>query len=139
MMNAYPELDGEVVAASKAILTTLLREKLGFNGVVVSDYDAVVMIHNYHRSAESKKAAGMRALTAGIDVELPTVVCYGDELKEAVTTGELSLEIVDQAVSRHLQKKFELGLFENPYVNEGEVLAAFETKENRALAYQIAW
>ncbi len=138
MMNAYPELDGEVVAASKAILTTLLREKLGFNGVVVSDYDAVVMIHNYHRSAESKKAAGMRALTAGIDVELPTVVCYGDELKEAVTTGELSLEIVDQAVSRHLQKKFELGLFENPYVNEGEVLAAFETKENRALAYQIA-
>jgi len=138
MMNAYPELDGEVVAASKAILTTLLREKLGFVGLVVSDYDAVVMIHNYHRSAENTKVAGVRALTAGIDVELPTVVCYGDDLKEAVTSGEISLEIVDQAVSRHLQKKFELGLFENPYVKEGEVAAVFETKENRALAYQIA-
>ncbi|HWR66500.1 MAG TPA: glycoside hydrolase family 3 N-terminal domain-containing protein [Bellilinea sp.] len=138
MMNAYPELDGEVVAASKTILTTLLREKLGFDGLVVSDYDAVVMIHNYHRAAETTRAAGVRALTAGIDVELPTVVCYGDDLKEAVTSGEISLEIVDQAVSRHLQKKFELGLFENPYINEGEVAAVFETKENRALAYQLA-
>ena len=45
MMNAYPELDGVVVAASKRILTDLLREKLGFDGVVVSDYEAVVMIH----------------------------------------------------------------------------------------------
>lgn len=138
MMNAYPELDGEVVAASRDILTTLLREKLGFDGLVVSDYEAVIMIHNYHRAAETKRKAAVKALTAGIDVELPSVVCYGDELKAALEAGEISLETVDLAVSRHLQKKFELGLFENPFVDEGKVLEVFGTPQNRDLAYQIA-
>ena len=72
MMNAYPELDGELVAASKRILTDLLRDTLGFDGLVVSDYEAVVMIHSYHKSSPTRKDAAVRALTAGIDVELPT-------------------------------------------------------------------
>lgn len=138
MMNAYPELDGEVVATSHRILTDLLRDTLGFNGLVVSDYDAVLMIHNYHKAAENKKIAAVKALTAGIDVELPTVTCYGEDLLAALKLGEISLETIELSVSRHLQKKFELGLFENPYVNEGEVLAVFETHENRELAYKIA-
>jgi len=138
MMNAYPELDGEVVAASRRILTDLLRGTLGFDGVVVSDYEAVVMIHNYHRSAETRRAAAVAALTAGIDVELPSVACYGVDLMQAIAAGEVSLETLDTAVSRHLQKKFELGLFENPYVPEDTVLEVFETSENRKLAYQIA-
>lgn len=138
MMNAYPELDGEVVAASRAILTKLLRETLGFNGLVVSDYEAVMMIHNYHCMVETRREAAVRALQAGIDVELPTVACYDAGLLEAVQAGELSLETVDVSVSRHLQKKFELGLFDNPYVDEGKVLEVFETPQNRALAYEIA-
>ena len=84
MMNAYPELDGEVVAASRNILTKLLRETLGFDGVVVSDYEAVIMIHNYHHAAETRRAAAVKALNAGIDVELPSVTCYGDDLLEAI-------------------------------------------------------
>jgi beta-glucosidase len=138
MMNAYPELDGEVVAASRHILTDLLRGTLGFDGVVVSDYDAVVMIHNYHNAAESKQAAAVKAVTAGIDVELPTVICYGEPLLDALDRGEVSLETIDLSISRHLQKKFELGLFNNPYVNEEGVLTVFETPENRSLAYKIA-
>jgi len=138
MMNAYPELDGEVVAASRRILTDLLRGTLGFDGVVVSDYEAVIMIHNYHWAAETRRAAAVKALTAGIDVELPSVACYGVDLMEAIKAGEVSLETLDTAVSRHLQKKFELGLFENPYVHEDTVLEVFETPENRKLAYQIA-
>ena len=138
MMNAYPELDGEVVAASRKILTDLLREKLGFNGLVVSDYEAVMMIHNYHHAAETKKDAAIKALTAGIDVELPSVTCYGDDLMEAVRKGEIGIETIDLSVSRHLQKKFELGLFENPYVDEGNVLNVFETPDNRSLALKIA-
>jgi Beta-glucosidase-related glycosidases len=138
MMNAYPELDGEVVATSRHILTGLLRETLGFDGVVVSDYDAVMMIHNYHYAVATKSEAAVKALTAGIDVELPTVTCYGDDLLEAINAGKISMEVVDTAVERHLQKKFELGLFENPFVDEGKVAAVFETKENRALAYEIA-
>ncbi|MBI3174465.1 MAG: glycoside hydrolase family 3 C-terminal domain-containing protein [Chloroflexi bacterium] len=138
MMNSYPELDGEVVAVSRRILTDLLRGELGFDGLVVSDYDAVVMIHSYHNAAPDLATAGRLALQAGIDVELPTTVCYGDALKAALDAGDLDMETVDTAVSRHLQKKFELGLFENPYVDEGRVIEVFETSEQRALAREIA-
>ncbi len=138
IMNSYPELDGEVIAASRAILTDLLRNELGFTGLVVSDYDAVIMLHNFHRVAENKALAGSLALKAGIDVELPTVVCYGDALKDALASGDLDLETIDTAVRRHLQKKFELGLFETPYVDEGHVLEVFETSQQRDLACEIA-
>jgi len=138
VMNAYPELDGELVAASKRILTDLLRDTLGFDGLVVSDYEAVVMIHNYHKSSPTRKDAAIRALTAGIDVELPTFDCYVPGLEEALEAGELSLETIDLSVTRHLTKKFELGLFENPFVDEGGVLAEFETPANRELAERIA-
>src|SRR5690606_18797705 len=89
-------------------------------------------------AAADKAAAGRLAITAGIDVELPTVVCYGDPLKSALEAGDLNLETVDIAVSRHLQKKFELCLFENPFVDEGKVLEVFETPEQRTLAKEIA-
>ena len=138
MMNAYPELDGEVIAASKRILTELLRDRLGFDGFVISDYEAVIMIHNYHHAAESRRSAAVKALNAGIDVEAPTIACYGEDLLAALNAGEVSLETIDLSVSRHLHKKFELGLFENPFVSEGDVLSVFETTENRSLAYDIA-
>lgn len=138
IMNAYPELDGEVVAASRRILTGLLREKLGFDGLVVSDYDAVVMIHNYHYVAADKAAAAALALNAGIDVELPSVDCYGSPLKAALEAGEISLDLVDMAVRRHLQKKFEIGLFDNSYVDEGRVFEVFETSAQRAQARELA-
>ena len=138
MMNAYPELDGVVVAASRRILTDMLRGELGFDGLVVSDYEALEMIHNFHFAAPDESTAASMALTAGIDVELPTTVCYGDPLKMALEAGEVSMDLIDRSVSRHLQKKFELGLFDNPYVDEGSVLELFETDENRALARELA-
>ncbi len=138
MMNAYPEVDGEVVAASRRILTDLLRDTLGFDGVVVSDYEAILMIHNYHHAAATKKEAAVKALNAGIDVEMPTFACYGDDLKSALESGDISLDTIELSAKRHLQKKFELGLFENPYVNEGDVLTVMDTTETRSLAYKIA-
>lgn len=138
IMNAYPELDGEVVATSRAILTDLLRGELGFKGLVVSDYEAISMIHDYHRVAENTATAAAMALRAGIDVELPTPACYHEALKCAVEAGSVSQELVDGAVCRHLQKKFELGLFENPYVEEDRILEVFETPAQRKLARQIA-
>jgi len=138
IMNAYPELDGEVVAASRHILTDLLRHELGFEGVVVSDYEAIAMLNNYHKVAANISYAASLALNAGIDVELPTSVCYGDALKESLDCGDVNIELVDTAVRRHLQKKFELGLFENPYVEEGRVWEVFETSEQRQLAREIA-
>lgn len=138
MMNAYPELDGEVVAASRRILTEILRGQLGFDGLVVSDYDAVQMIHTYHAQATDCGEAATLALRAGIDVELPMITCYGEPLEAALKAGKIDMATVDLAVSRHLQKKFELGLFENPYVDEGSVQEVFETPAQRDLTREIA-
>jgi beta-glucosidase len=138
IMNAYPELDGEVIAASRRILTGILRQELGFDGLVVSDYQAVTMIHNFHHRAVDLSTAARLALEAGIDVELPTVVCYGDPLRAALEAGEIGMETIDQSVRRHLEKKLELNLFEDPYVDEERALEVFETPQNRALAREIA-
>lgn len=138
MMNAYPELDGEVVAASRSILTDLLRSELGFDGLLVSDYEAIMMIQTYHRITNDKSVAATLAMRAGIEVELPNPDCYSAPLKQAIEAGKVEMELVDAAVSRHLQKKFELGLFENPYVDEEHVLEVYETPAQRQLARQIA-
>ena len=138
IMNSYPELDGEVVAASRRILTGLLRETLGFEGLLVSDYQAVEMIYTYHNAAADLPAAAGLALNAGIEVELPSVMCYGDQLKWAMNAGKINIETIDLAVCRHLRMKSELGLFEKPYVDEGGVLAVFETADQRRLAHRLA-
>ena len=138
IMNAYPELDGEVVAASRHILTDILRGALGFDGLVVSDYEAIRMIFAYHRAASTPEEAAALALRAGIDVELPSSNFYNEPLRVALESGEISLEYVDTAVERILRKKGELGLFENPFVDEGRASELFETASQRALAREIA-
>ena len=138
LMNAYPELDGELVAASRRILTDLLRGKLGFDGLLVSDYEAIPMIHTYHRVAATAAEAACLALNAGIDIELPARNCYGDPLRAALDAGEISIDFVDTAVERVLRMKAELGLFENPFVDEGRLPELFETAEQHALARELA-
>ena len=138
VMNAYPELDGEVVAASRRILTDLLRGQLGFDGLVVSDYEAIMMLHNFHQVAADMACAARMALSAGIDVELPMVAAYGEPLRAALDHGDIGQDLLDQAVARHLRTKLELGLFENPYVDEGRVWEVIETPEQRVLAREIA-
>jgi beta-glucosidase len=138
IMNSYPELDGEVVAASRRILTDLLRDQLGFDGLMVSDYEAIIMLNNFHNIAADPAGAASLALNAGIDVELPNTVCYGKPLKSALENGDINIELVDLAVQRLLKKKFELGLFDNPFVDESKVLEVFETPKQRMLAREIA-
>jgi len=138
VMNAYHDLDGFPCAASKELLTDILRGELGFDGIVVSDYNSIKMLHTEHQVAESKQQAGVLALEAGLDIELPRTDCYGELLVEAARSGLISMETIDEAVRRHLQLKFLLGLFDNPYVNEKHVIEVFETKEQRELARQLA-
>ncbi len=138
VMNAYPEIDGEVVGASKRILTDLLRDELGFEGLVVSDYETLIMLNNFHFITENYADAAAKAMQAGIDVELPTSECYADPLKKALEQGKINIEDIDRAVSRHLQEKFDLGLFDSPYVDEESVIEVFETADQRRLAREIA-
>lgn len=138
LMNAYHELDGVPCAASKELLTDILRGEWGFDGLVVSDYFAIAEIERTHRLTDSRARAAEIALDAGIDVELPSTDYYGESLVRAVEAGEIDECLVDKIVARHLTMKFKLGLFENPYVDEGAVTAVFDTPEQRQLARDIA-
>jgi len=136
MMNSYASVDGLPCAGSPAILTGLLRDELGFSGVVVADYSAVMNLMTFHHVAASRGEAARLALTAGLDMELPAVDCYGEPLKAEIEAGRVQLEVVDTAVRRVLRLKFQLGLFENPYVDAAAANAAFQIPEQRALARQ---
>ncbi len=138
LMNAYHELDGVPCAASKELLTDILRGEWGFDGIVVSDYFAIAEIERTHRLTNSRARAAEIALEAGIDVELPSTDYYGESLVAAVEAGEIEVALVDKIVARHLTMKFKLGLFENPYVDETAVTAVFDTPQQRQLARDIA-
>jgi beta-glucosidase len=117
VMNSYSAVDGLPCAGSPAILTTLLREELGFRGLAVADYEAIVALMTRHRVAETKGDAARIALLAGLDMELPAVDCYGAPLKAEVEAGRVPLAAIETAVRRVLHLKFQLGLFEQPYVD----------------------
>ena len=138
MMNSYASIDGTPCCASRAIFTELLRDELGFEGGVVSDYDAIPALQYYHRVAGSPGEAARLALTAGIDMELPTQKCYGAPLKVEVELGRLPLAVLDEAVRRVLRLKFRLGLFERPYVDAEAAPAVFDTPDQRELARTVA-
>ncbi len=138
VMNAYPEIDGEVVGASRRILKDILRDELGFEGLIVSDYETLTMLTDFHCIAQNYTDAAAMGLSAGIDVELPTSVCYADPLKNALEQGKVGIEDIDRAVSNHLKTKFDLGLFDDPFVDEKTVLEVFETPDQRQLAREIA-
>src|SRR5262249_17293878 len=76
IMNAYCSIDGLPCAGSSAILTDLLRDELGFDGLVVADYYAVSLLITHHHTAADRAAAAAQALAAGLDLELPALDCY---------------------------------------------------------------
>ncbi|AZC15085.1 glycoside hydrolase family 3 N-terminal domain-containing protein [Microbacterium sp. ABRD28] len=111
VMNSYAEIDGVPVAASSEYLTELLRDRWGFDGVVVADYFAVAFLHTMHQIAADLGEAAQLALEAGIDVELPTLDAY-PALIERVRSGLLDEAVIDRAVTRVLTQKEELGLLD---------------------------
>jgi beta-glucosidase len=138
LMHAYHEIDGVPCAASKELLTTILREEWGFDSVVVSDYFAIDQLMTYHKVAGSKADAAAMALAAGLDIELPFTNCYGVPLVEAVKRGVVPMALLDLTVSRVLDFKFRLGLFDNPYVDEKAAENVFDTPTDRALSLEAA-
>jgi len=139
VMHSYAAIDGVPPAADFALLTGLLREELGFDGVVVSDYYGVSFLQTLHEVAGSPGQAAALALRAGVDVELPNVRCYGEPLAAAVQAGEVPEQLVDRAVTRVLRQKFELGLLDP--VGDGGGSAAvidLDPPENRELARRLA-
>jgi beta-xylosidase len=112
VMHAYTEIDGVPSAADETLLTTLLRDDWGFTGTVVADYFGISFLELLHGLAGSAGEAAAAALAAGIDVELPTVRCYGEPLLAAVRAGTVPESLIDRAATRVLLQKCELGLLD---------------------------
>lgn len=138
VMNAYHELDGVPCGCSKELLTDILRDEWGFDGIVVSDYYTVAMLAQYHHAAADKAEAATMALEAGLDIELPHTSCYGQPLRDALQNGAVTEALIDETVGRILKMKFRMGLFENPYVEAAKAEEVFETPQQRSLAREIA-
>ncbi|MBW9206825.1 glycoside hydrolase family 3 C-terminal domain-containing protein [Mumia sp. zg.B17] len=114
VMNSYSDVDGLPALASNRLLTHVLRDRWGFRGTVVADYFAVAFLETTHRVAAGPRAAGILALEAGLDVELPSTTGYAD-LASAVADGVLDEAYVDRAARRVLRQKIELGMLDPAY------------------------
>ena len=115
VMNSYAAIDGVPVATSEELLTGILRERWGFDGVVVADYFSVAFLHSMHAVAEDLGEAAALALIAGIDVELPTGDAFTAPLAAAVRDGRVDEAFVDRAVLRVLGEKEDLGLLDETF------------------------
>jgi beta-xylosidase len=120
VMPAYHDIDNEPCHSWHYLLTTLLREQWGFDGLVVADYGGVSLLHIHHAVARDKAEAAALAFNAGLDIELPAFDCT-ENLHEALKRGQITEEKIDEIVGRILTEKFRLGLFEKPYADEDQL------------------
>ena len=138
VMNGYHEIDGVPCAASRKLLTDILRGEWGFRGTVVADYAAVINLHEYHKVASTPEDAAVLALTAGLDIELPRRQCFTKKLEKQFVDGTLPIGLLDESVERVLRMKFQLGIFENPYVDEKKAGTLFDKPHTREIARKAA-
>jgi len=138
VMAAYHDIDGVPCSGDPKLLTGILRDEWGFEGIVVADWGSVAMLHTVHHTAADLTEAGKQALSAGLDIETPGAACYSNGLIEAVRRGEFPGSVVDRAVRRHLRVKMLLGLFEQPYVAAADTRTVFDIPAHRALALEAA-
>jgi beta-glucosidase len=134
VMPAYCDVDGVPCHASHELLTTILRDEWGFDGIIASDYMGVEMIATAHRLTASLGEAARLALAAGVDAELPRTVAFGTPLADGLADGSVDEALLDAAVGRVLRMKLRLGLFDRPYVEvpTDDVFQALATEESRA-------
>lgn len=137
MMANYGEIDGMPVITNKHIARELLRDKMGFQGVLTSDGAAVLKLYNYFKQATSYKECGLLAKKGGCDTEIPVGAAFR-QLPDYVRSGELDESVLDESVRRVLTVKFETGLFENPYCDVEKARAVMNNVEKSALSYRIA-
>jgi beta-glucosidase len=137
VMSAYNEVNGQPCSGSDWLLTDVLRDRLGFEGFVVADYGAIGQLVSVHAIAQDAASAGLRALQAGLDVELPTTSTYNEQLLLCAQGDEALRAALDRSVSRVLAAKFKLGLFESPFT-EPTARANFASPASADVALDLA-
>ena len=135
VMPAYHDIDGEPSHASRHLLTEVLRDQWGFDGLVVADYVGISLLYQHHGVAADRAEAAAQAFNAGLDIELPGDDC-APQLREALQRGLITMQKVDEIVARVLTEKFRLGLFERPYTDVAAI--ALQQPETIELAREVA-
>ncbi|EPF6161151.1 glycoside hydrolase family 3 N-terminal domain-containing protein [Citrobacter sedlakii] len=135
VMPAYHDIDNQPGHSDAFLLTTLLREQWGFDGIIVADYGGVSLLHQHHGVSHDAAESAALAFNAGLDVELPKDDC-ARHLAEAVERGLIGMAKIDEIVSRILTEKFRLGLFEQPYADETAI--ALQSAGTRQVAREAA-
>lgn len=136
VMSAFNDISGTPASANSYILNHVLRDTWGFNGFVVSDWNAIAQLINQGMAPDLKTASKL-SLNAGVDMDM-IAHGYDTYLKELVDEGKVSMKTIDEAVKRILRVKFMLGLFENPFTESVPSTERFLTSGNRAAATKMA-
>ncbi|MGB3251904.1 glycoside hydrolase family 3 N-terminal domain-containing protein [Buttiauxella gaviniae] len=126
VMPAYHDIDNQPGHSDEFLMTTILREQWGFDGLIVADYGGVSLLHQHHGISHDAAESAALAFNAGLDVELPKDDC-ARHLSEAVERGLITMQKIDEIVARVLKEKFRLGLFEHPYRDENGVVLQSES------------
>lgn len=136
VMSAFNDISGVPASANSYTMNEVLRGKWGFDGLVVSDWGAVVQLMSQGAAADTTEAC-MKAITAGLDMDMVDDV-YLTSLDSLITSGQLDESVLDEAVRRILRVKFRLGLFEKPYIAELPESERFLLEDSRKLARAFA-
>ncbi|MGD0857935.1 MAG: beta-glucosidase BglX [Terracidiphilus sp.] len=134
LMSSFNTINGVPASANPFILTQILRKEWGFDGLVVSDWQAIPELRDHSIGADDSTVA-RKALEAGVDMDMVGGL-YGTVIAPQVREGKIPESVVDEAVRRILRVKFALGLFEHPYTEAGPAYDA--TPERRATARKLA-
>ena len=137
VMPAFNDINGVPCTANPWLLRDILREKWGFDGLVISDSNAIAECVA-HGLAEDKRDAAKQAILAGMEMDMSSN-SYAEYLKNLVESTEVPERVLDEAVADVLRIKFELGLFDNPYqTSEERERGAMLTEGSRAIAREAA-
>ena len=137
VMATYPAVLDVPVHDSSKILTSILREELDFDGLVMSEGGGISTLL-YEGLASTEQDAGKLAIEAGVDVGISYEDSYMLAMIENVREGRVSMEYIDRAVRRILKQKYRLGLFENPFVDADNAVRVVHSKEHQELALRAA-
>lgn len=137
LMTSYNAIDGIPATAHRFLLNDVLRDQWGFDGFVFSDLGSIEGISGTHRVAPDIKHAAAMALQAGVDADLGGNA-YGRTLARALEEGLITMQNIDDAVANILRLKFEMELFENPYVNPDQAAHLVRSDVHRQLAREVA-
>ena len=137
VMASYNEIDGIPSHSNKHLLTEILRQRWGFDGVLVSDYFGITDLNNLHHVVANNDQAAKVALEAGVDVELPASDAF-KSLPAQVQSGTVAEADIDRAAAHLLREKFLTGLFDDPYVDPANAAQVTNSPEHQQLALKAA-